>query len=148
MLSWNNDSFWRFKFDKICLSAVNSWNTTDQGVPRIKVLLPYSCVFAKCNYRVLVRVCVCVCVSAFVHDNLKSNWSRNMKLENIVIGLYENISDKFDIGHCRTTIQTIRPHNLTLAQASKLILSMYVFLIYKFYKYRQAWMSLRIPREC
>ena len=45
-------------------------------------------------------VCVCVCV---LHDNSKSNRSRNMKLEHIVI--YENISDKFDIGHCRTKVK-------------------------------------------
>ena len=25
----------------------------------------YSCVFAKCNYRVLMRVCVCVCFRVF-----------------------------------------------------------------------------------
>ena len=118
----------------------------------------YSCVFAKRNYRVLVRVCVCVrvCVfpcfrvSVFLHDNSKSNRSRNMKLEYIVV--YENISDKFDIGHCQTkvnftvrlrnfspitTIQTVRSHNSTLVQAGRLILSMYVhlILIYTIYEY-------------
>ena len=76
-------------------------------------------------------MCVCVCVSVFLHDN-----SRNMKLEYIVV--YENISDKFDIGHCRTkvkvtarlrnfspftTIQTVRSHNSTLVQAGRLILN-------------------------
>ena len=53
----------------------------------------YSCVLAKHNYRVLVKVtchnsidncvclCVCVCVSMFkLPDNSKSNKSRNMKL--------------------------------------------------------------------
>ena len=76
-----------------------------------------------------------------------------MKLEYIVV--YANISDKFDIGHCQakvkvtaqllnfssfTTIQTIRSHNSTLAQARKLILSVYFYLIliYKFYKYYHA----------
>ena len=77
----------------------------------------------------------------------------NMKLKNIIV--YKNISDKFDIGHRwtkvkvmarlsnfspSTAIQTIRYHNLTLVQATKLILSMYVYLIliYKFYKQRHA----------
>ena len=60
-----------------------------------------------------------------------------MKFEYIVV--YENISDKFDNGHCRikvkvtvglfspfTTIQTIRSYNSTLIEARKLISSMYV----------------------
>ena len=57
---------------------------------------------------------------------------------------YENSSDKFNTelrrikvkGHCRrskvspfTTIQTVKSCNSTLAQARKLILSMYVHLI-------------------
>ena len=105
----------------------------------------------------LESVCVCVflcfCVSVFLHDNSKSNQSKNMKLEYIVV--YENISDKFDIEHCRTkvkvtarlrnfspctTIQTVRSHNSTLVHAGKLILSMYVhlILIYKIYEYRHA----------
>ena len=73
-----------------------------------------------------------MCVSmflflCFLHDNSKSNLSRNMKLKYLVV--YENISDKFDVGHCRakvnvtarlrnfspfTTIQTIRSHNSNL----------------------------------
>ena len=78
-------------------------------------------------------VCVCVCVCVFVcvcvclHNNSKSSRSRQMKFEHIVV--YENISDKFEIGHDRikvkvtarlpnfspfTTIQTIRSHNSTL----------------------------------
>ena len=86
-----------------------------------------------------------------MHDNLKSNRFRNMKLEYIVV--YDNISDKFDIGHCQTkvkvtarlrnfsqftTIKTVRFHNLTLIQAGRLIFSMYVhlILIYKIYEYR------------
>ena len=36
----------------------------------------------------------------FLRDNSKSNQSRNMKLEHIVV--YENFLDKFDIGHCQT----------------------------------------------
>ena len=73
-----------------------------------------------------------------------------MKLEHIFV--YKNIS-KFDIGHCRTkvkvrnfssftAIQTVRSHNSTLVQASKLILglSMYVqlILIYNIFEYRHA----------
>ena len=57
--------------------------------------------------RVLVRFCVsvfpCFFVSVFLHNNSKSNQSRNMKLDYIVV--YENISDKFDIGHCRTKVK-------------------------------------------
>ena len=78
-------------------------------------------------------MCVCVCFRVFA--------SRNMKLEYIVV--YENISDKFDIGLCRTkvkvtarfrnfspftTIQTVRSHISTLVQAGRPI-SMYVHLI-------------------
>ena len=82
-----------------------------------------------------VCVCVCVCVSVFLHANPKNNRFSNMKSEYIVV--YENISDKFDIGHCRTkvkftarllnffpftAIQSVRSHNSTLVQARKLIL--------------------------
>ena len=52
---------------------------------------------------VCVRVRVCVYVCRFLQDNSKSNRSRNMKLEGIVV--YENISHKFDIGHCRTKVK-------------------------------------------
>ena len=75
-----------------------------------------------------------------------------MKSEHVV---YKNISDKFDVGHCRTkvrvtvplrnfslftAIQTVRSHNSTLVEARKLILSKYVHLIltYKIYEYRHA----------
>ena len=77
----------------------------------------------------------------------------NMKLEYIVV--YENISDKLDIGHCRTkvkitvrlrnfspftTIKTVRSQNSTLVQAGRLIFSMYVhrILIYTIYEYPHA----------
>ena len=47
----------------------------------------YSCLFAKHNYKVLVRVCVCVCVcfrvSMSLPYKLKRNQSRNMKLKYI-----------------------------------------------------------------
>ena len=46
-----------------------------------------------------MRPYVCVFLCVFLHDNSKSNQSRNMKLEYIVV--YENISDKFNKGHCR-----------------------------------------------
>ena len=124
----------------------------------------YSCVFGKRNYRVLVRVCVCVClcVCVFLHDNSKRNWSRNTKLEYIVV--YENSSDEFDIelplikvkvtvGVQKlspfTTIQTVRSYSSTLVRARNLISSMYLhlILIYKIYESRHAWMILRIPRE-
>ena len=115
----------------------------------------YSCVFGKCNYRVLVSlcVCVCVCVCVFLHDNSKRNRSRNTKLEYIVV--YENSSDEFDIELRRikvkvtvgvqkfspfTTIQTVRSYSSILVQARNLILSMYVHLvqIYKIYECRHA----------
>ena len=44
-----------------------------------------------------------LCVSVFLNDNLKSNRLRNMKLKYIVV--YENISDRFDIGHCQTKVK-------------------------------------------
>ena len=46
-------------------------------------------------------VCVFPCV--FLRDNSKRNRSRNMKFKYIVA--CENNSDKFDIGHCRTTLE-------------------------------------------
>ena len=45
-----------------------------------------------------VCVCVSVCVSVCVHDNSGNKGSLHLKLEHIVV--YENSSDKFDIGHC------------------------------------------------
>ena len=78
----------------------------------------------------------------FLHDNSKSNRSRNMKFKCVIVN--ENISDKFNIGYCWikvkvmvglrnfspfTTTQTIRSYNSTLVEARKLILSMYVVLI-------------------
>ena len=76
-----------------------------------------------------------------------------MKLEYIVV--YENSSDEFNIGNCRTkakvtarlrnfspftATQTIKSHNSTLVQARNLVLSMYdhMILIYKIYEYRHA----------
>ena len=76
--------------------------------------------------------------------------------------------DEFDIEHCQvkvkvtvglqnfspfTTIQSVRSHNATLAQARKLILSMYdhLILIYKIYLQifmNISFMNLRIPKEC
>ena len=97
---------------------------------------------------VCVCVCVCVCVFMWVcvlHDNSKTNRSRNMKFKYFVVN--ENNLDKLDNGHCQTkvkvTIQLFEifwSHNSTLVQARKLPLSVYVNLIiaYKFYKYRHA----------
>ena len=48
---------------------------------------------------VSVSVCVCVCV----HDNSNNNGSIHLKLEHIVV--YENSSDKFDIGHCAIKVK-------------------------------------------
>ena len=78
-----------------------------------------------------------------------------MKSFYIVVHVYENSSNKFDIEHHRikvkvtvrlqklspfTTIQTVMSYNSTLVQARKLILSKYVHLIviYKIYEYRHA----------
>ena len=47
---------------------------------------------------VFLSVCVCVCVWVCVNDNSKNNDSIQLKLEHIVV--YENSSDKFDIGYC------------------------------------------------
>ena len=119
----------------------------------------YSCVFGKRNYRVLVRVSVCVCVCVcvrvcvcvFLHDNSKRNRSRNTKSEYIVVPVYKNSSDEFDIELHRikvkvtvgvqkfssfTTIQTVRSYSSTLVQARNLILSIYLhlILIYKIYE--------------
>ena len=58
------------------------------------------CKLVAFNYRVLVRVCVFPC---FCMTTQKVIRSRNMKLEYIVV--YENISDKFDVGHCRAKVK-------------------------------------------
>ena len=47
---------------------------------------------------VFVIVCVCLCV--FLHDNSKSNPSRNMKFEYVVV--YENISESSIMGIVRS----------------------------------------------
>ena len=67
-----------------------------------------------------------------------------MKLEYTVFLVYENSWDKFDIEHCRikvkvtvglqkfspfVTIQNVISFNSTLAQARKLVLSMFIHLI-------------------
>ena len=63
------------------------------------------------NYRVLMSICVCVsvciCVCVCVHDNSKHNGSIHLKLEHIVV--FENGSDKLDLGHCPIRIKvTVR----------------------------------------
>ena len=64
-------------------------------VPSLNSAVMFICLV--CLY---VRVCVCVsvCVSVCVHDNSGNKGSLHLKLEHIVV--YENSSDKFDIGHC------------------------------------------------
>ena len=52
---------------------------------------------------VCLSVCLCVCLSVCVHDNSKNNASIQLKLEHIVV--YENSSDKFDIGHCAIKVK-------------------------------------------
>ena len=69
----------------------------------------YSCVFATIEYSsesLCASMCVCFCVCVFLHENAIRNWSRNMKFKYIVV--YENNSDKFDIGHCRTRSRSQR----------------------------------------
>ena len=48
-------------------------------------------------------MCGCVCLCVFLQDNSKSNRSSNMKFKQVVV--YENIPDKFDIGHCRVKVK-------------------------------------------
>ena len=115
------------------------------------------------NIKLKLNLVATVCVCVFLHDN-KKNRSRNTKLEYIVLVLYENSSDEFDIelrqikvmvtvGVQRfspfTTIQTVRSYSSTLVQARNLKLSMYLhlILIYKIYECHHASMILRIPRE-
>ena len=63
-------------------------------------------VFAKCNYRVLVRVCVgvCVCfhVSSFCTITQKKESIQEHEINNVV---YENNLNKFDIGHYRIKVK-------------------------------------------
>ena len=105
----------------------------------------YSCVYSSESGG--GGVCVCFCVRVFLHDNSKSNQSRNIKFKHIVV--YENISDKFDNGHCHSGTLNFfsiyhntnyQSFNSTLVQARKLILSMYVHLIiiHKINEYRHA----------
>ena len=48
-------------------------------------------------------VCLCICLSVSVHDNSKNNGSIHLKLEQNLV--YENSSDKFDIGHCSIKVK-------------------------------------------
>ena len=61
----------------------------------------YSCGLSTIEYSCLsvcLSLCLSVCVSACVHNNSRNNGSTHLKLEHIIV--YENSSDKFDIGHC------------------------------------------------
>ena len=56
-------------------------------------------------------VCASMCVCKFLHDDSKSNQSSNIKFEHVE---YENIPDKFDIGHCRTKVKvTVQLRNFS-----------------------------------
>ena len=48
---------------------------------------------------------ICVCVFPCFCTITKKNRSRNMKFKYVV--RYENNSDKFDIGHCRTKFKVM-----------------------------------------
>ena len=55
-----------------------------------------------------MSVCVCVCLSVCVSVytiTQKNNFSFDLKLEHIVV--YENSSDKFDIGHCPIKVKVM-----------------------------------------
>ena len=96
-------------------------------------------------------MCACVCV-CFCMITQKEMYLWNMKLEYIVV--YGNSSREFGNEHYQikvkitgglhvspfTTIHTVRSYNSILAQARKLILSMYfqLKLIYKFHDYCHA----------
>ena len=100
-----------------CYASVILWISFQSVVSSLQTQLYfisknlcYNWVFAKRNFRVLVRFCVCVCacvcvcvcahtqvcvhmrVCVFLHNSSKSNRTRNMKFEYYCI---LNISDKF-----------------------------------------------------
>ena len=56
---------------------------------------------------VCLSVCVSVCVCVCVHDNSKNNDSIHLKHEHIVVHVYENSSDAFDIGHCPIRVKVM-----------------------------------------
>ena len=60
-------------------------------------IIPLFLNILKYTLQTLHETLVCGCVF-FSHDNSKSNRSRDMKFESIVVN--ENISKNFDNGHC------------------------------------------------
>ena len=110
--------------------------------------MKYSYCVCVCVYvAVWLSSCLSVCLAVrpsihpSVYDNFKNNQlnNRNMRFEYVFV--YENILDKFDIGHCWlrirghqtfspfSAIQTVRSCNSILVQARMLLLSMYDHLI-------------------
>ena len=65
------------------------------------------CVFVFVFVYVCFCVCMCVCarICGFLHNNSKSNQSRNMKFK--CIALYENSSVEFSTGHYQIKVKVI-----------------------------------------
>ena len=116
------------------------------------LVLNYSCVFGKRNYRVLVRVCLCVCVCFCTITqkeidlgtrNRNTLWYMKITRTSSILSLVGSRS-KVTVGVQKfspfTTIQTVRSYSSTLVQARNFILSMYLhlILIYKIYECRHA----------
>ena len=59
-----------------------------------------------------MSVCVCLCVSVSVYGNSKYIGSTNLKFEHIVV--YENNSDEFNIGQCRSNVKVIADYEIFL----------------------------------
>ena len=53
-----------------------------------------------------VRACVCVLVCVITQKIIDVG-TRNMKLKYIAVYVYENISDKFDNGHCQIKVKVM-----------------------------------------
>ena len=63
-------------------------------------------------------VCVCAAVCVCVHFNSKNNLSTklNLKLTHTNFVVYENSSEKFDIGHCPIKVKVMAEIFLHLTQ--------------------------------
>ena len=78
-----------------------------------------------------------------------------MKCEYIVVHVYENYSDKFDIGHGPpkgqghgATLKLFTIYRNTNCEVPTLVQARKLIFIYKFYKYRHAQKISLIPRKC